>query len=105
ALHCLVAMVFSCRRLVLQVSSLRYFLLFLYLCRFMLSVLVSFPTRRSSDLFVLSFAVGGLLFGFDASSVHLSAVDGEVLEWSRTDRKSTRLKSSHVSSSYSVFWL
>jgi ABC-2 type transport system permease protein len=34
-------------------------------------------------LFVLSFIIGSILFGFDGSSVHLSAIDGEVTERSR----------------------
>ncbi|SHF72794.1 ABC transporter permease [Ornithinibacillus halophilus] len=34
-------------------------------------------------LFSLSFIVGSILFGFDGSSIHLSAIDGEVKERSR----------------------
>lgn len=35
-------------------------------------------------LFGLSFIIGSILFGFDGSSAHLSYMDGEVVEWSRT---------------------
>ncbi|ENH95848.1 ABC transporter permease [Gracilibacillus halophilus YIM-C55.5] len=35
-------------------------------------------------LFMSSIIIGGSLFGFDASSTHISASNGEVFEWSRT---------------------
>ncbi|MFD1361245.1 ABC transporter permease subunit [Lentibacillus salinarum] len=34
-------------------------------------------------LFVLSFAIGGLLFGFGGSATHISASHGDVYEWPR----------------------
>src|SRR5690625_6458361 len=66
-----------------------------------------FPTRRSSDLAwrsALSYAAvtetyGGSLFA-DAAEQH----DGAELDYF-SDRKSTRLNSSHVAISYAVFCL
>ena len=52
-------------------------------------------------LFVLSFIIGSILFGFDGSSVHLSAIDGEVTERSRT----LFLGLSYLASSVSVLML
>src|SRR5690606_42041841 len=81
----------------------------------------SFPTRRSSDLEAdalgeLLEAVGTLPEGVEVRSAarvvltaHLSSPSGEfqlpgVLD-TGADRKSTRLNSSHVKSSYAVFCL
>src|SRR5690606_41340639 len=85
--------------------------------------LPSFPTRRSSDLAAFTRA------GFDAFDVHMSDIlagrddlrryqglvacggfsFGDVLGagggWAKSDRKSTRLNSSHVKISYAVFCL
>lgn len=36
-----------------------------------------------ASLFAMSFAVGAIIFGFDGSAVHLTASNGEVMEWSR----------------------
>src|SRR5690606_41878425 len=75
----------------------------------------SFPTRRSSDLFLLHFDGRPLLarnlyfvlvlrvtgiFSADARNVNNAAVVDVPL-----DRKSTRLNSSHVKISYAVFCL
>src|SRR5437870_9733142 len=71
----------------------------------------SFPTRRSSDLRTVRF-IGGLMSDF-------GAVGGEIYEvpmaggtpvsltpgFRGSDRKSTRLNSSHVAISYAVFCL
>src|SRR5690348_17935183 len=62
----------------------------------------SFPTRRSSDLFGVS--LGGLIPWANVGRVALAAaVSAAVL--ATTDRKSTRLNSSHPSISYAVFCL
>src|SRR5437868_7288798 len=66
-------------------------------------VLYSFPTRRSSDLFVLQTDGSG-----NTSWVAQSGGAGTVNAGTAnqmTDRKSTRLNSSHVSISYAVFCL
>src|SRR5699024_11826603 len=62
----------------------------------------SFPTRRSSDLFGgiaggAFYGVNYLVGGSGSSSNQIAQAD--------TDRKSTRLNSSHVSISYAVFCL
>src|SRR5690625_6107325 len=72
--------------------------------------LLSFPTRRSSDLASLVFA--STTFSFFGAALGLLIMD---LEFSITsvlglvsligDRKSTRLNSSHVAISYAVFCL
>src|SRR5207249_10571425 len=71
-------------------------------------VLHSFPTRRSSDLVVTL----GYLFvkNLDATNFVQLATDNTFSATStfaklRPDRKSTRLNSSHVSTSYAVFCL
>src|SRR5438067_5306583 len=72
----------------------------------------SFPTRRSSDLGA-AIASGAELpqLGLGGSSANTSLVIAAlavaVVWWlrSKTDRKSTRLNSSHVSISYAVFCL
>src|SRR5690606_42129174 len=81
------------------------------------SYLYSFPTRRSSDLFwILPVAVCGISSTKATSSgIHHLAIlpsmkaSSSSFEGSlpglRTDRKSTRLNSSHVKISYAVFCL
>src|SRR5207249_11257399 len=93
----------------------------------------SFPTRRSSDLTVVGYRDQGLghivYIGFDyfepndtasrvigntlswindnlvSDFVIISPTGGGVLHPTESDRKSTRLNSSHVSISYAVFCL
>src|SRR5690606_41290105 len=81
----------------------------------------SFPTRRSSDLFVLGLLIAGGVFhqtltGAIATSAVASVVLGLALQETlgnffagialqAEDRKSTRLNSSHVKISYAVFCL
>src|SRR5437868_12744180 len=60
----------------------------------------SFPTRRSSDLYSIT--------NRSAAAVHMTAAvtkSASGITVSATDRKSTRLNSSHVSISYAVFCL
>src|SRR5436305_8075835 len=60
----------------------------------------SFPTRRSSDLVSRDDVAAVLKLWFP------QVVDFHAVEWqSTTDRKSTRLNSSHVRISYAVFCL
>src|SRR5690606_41432878 len=76
-------------------------------------VLLSFPTRRSSDLASLKRCRGGSDGGRRSAEVLGSAAAPSV--WARAtslwphktarDRKSTRLNSSHVKISYAVFCL
>src|SRR5207249_10572204 len=94
------------------------YMLFLFHCHLDLLDLPSFPTRRSSDLLLLSsaprFAVDTFLFTL-CPSVSVFNVDASLftlLSWAPRfavdtflDRKSTRLNSSHVSISYAVFCL
>src|SRR5437867_6797110 len=61
----------------------------------------SFPTRRSSDLPQMQFLDGRLTW---ASSNPLRCFTTPS-EWIGTDRKSTRLNSSHRTISYAVFCL
>src|SRR5438874_4009308 len=59
----------------------------------------SFPTRRSSDL---TFYLAGPIYVTVLAAIFL----GEKVGWRRwSDRKSTRLNSSHVEISYAVFCL
>src|SRR5699024_11525294 len=89
--------------------------------------LLSFPTRRSSDLAEAAAHVAGLLpannlsgpscFDFEAPAAPFKAGQapakaaaavadaGSAVELYAGDRKSTRLNSSHVSISYAVFCL
>src|SRR5690348_17757221 len=74
-------------------------------------VLHSFPTRRSSDLELLLDSVGGGAWPFLVGGV-ICLVDSDnerdsslLNRCSITDRKSTRLNSSHPSISYAVFCL
>src|SRR5437868_11668645 len=73
-------------------------------------VLPSFPTRRSSDLRIQSFAgddprvlpqLPGELSMTDIDGIDPPGAPGQ----QHLDRKSTRLNSSHVSISYAVFCL
>src|SRR5699024_12446166 len=64
--------------------------------------LLSFPTRRSSDLTAIDhFAETGKE---DKASKHMTNLT-QMLDVMQEDRKSTRLNSSHVSISYAVFCL
>src|SRR5207249_12210437 len=83
--------------------------------------LLSFPTRRSSDLqtlMLLGFGTTGrdLTASFEISSVRAEVVESQKATHldlipkspelrHHVDRKSTRLNSSHVSISYAVFCL
>src|SRR5699024_12615749 len=64
--------------------------------------LPSFPTRRSSDLDPQPVAV---VFVDDVDPFAEEADESVLAENGSTDRKSTRLNSSHVSTSYAVFCL
>src|SRR5690606_41990431 len=100
-----------------------YFLLF-FICSYAyLRFLLSFPTRRSSDLDDGSvswngrpiagrrpFEIARLGIGrkFQVPSVFPESTVGDNLSialWAGRDRKSTRLNSSHVKISYAVFCL
>src|SRR5207249_10592490 len=85
--------------------------------------LPSFPTRRSSDLLVVTatHTIGVYLLGLVMLVARASVMPERLFPWisvasglvvlavgrraSRGDRKSTRLNSSHVSISYAVFCL
>src|SRR5699024_12677642 len=91
------------------------------------SYLLSFPTRRSSDLVrlfieileqlkenyvdpisdkdLMTNAIKGMLSGLDPHSTFYTQDEYESAKESTSDRKSTRLNSSHVSISYAVFCL
>src|SRR5690606_41790265 len=91
--------------------------LFFYLsCYGYLRDLLSFPTRRSSDLLgVVEQDVGGheRRVGEEPGRHELAALGlllelrhpAQLAEGRRADRKSTRLNSSHVKISYAVFCL
>src|SRR5690349_24027079 len=78
---------------------------------------LSFPTRRSSDLKkqarfhrVVAAEVKGVgdqRYGLATAPRHIEALrhPGSAVEETTRDRKSTRLNSSHVESSYAVFCL
>src|SRR5699024_12362973 len=74
-------------------------------------VLASFPTRRSSDLLVGEFKQAGLTALAGAGKGTLLVAEQLTLQQvfrhggTVEDRKSTRLNSSHVSTSYAVFCL
>src|SRR5207302_7604749 len=83
---------------------------FLFYCCGPIRDLHSFPTRRSSDLFADAYdkllrATDGLDLARDllagVRDYHQAKVAGQV----ESDRKSTRLNSSHVKISYAVFCL
>src|SRR5699024_12620227 len=86
------------------------FVVCLYL---LLSFLGSFPTRRSSDLDLILLDVNmpdgnGFDFARELTSeysIPFLFITAHNLEDEIIDRKSTRLNSSHVSSSYAVFCL
>src|SRR5699024_12585818 len=97
-------------------------LVVLFISSFLLLDLLSFPTRRSSDLgsiftFVYSFKyVHEIFFGeYKPEALPKKAHEAPILMLLPTgiltllvgkrDRKSTRLNSSHVSISYAVFCL
>src|SRR5690606_41461530 len=73
----------------------------------------SFPTRRSSDLRILSFtmilpsdrASMGWIFRIPATRLCSPEHRPPLYRYSMVDRKSTRLNSSHVKISYAVFCL
>src|SRR5690625_6329752 len=63
----------------------------------------SFPTRRSSDLYAVSLALGPEFVS--VTRYVQSAIDVAAHHAALKDRKSTRLNSSHVATSYAVFCL
>src|SRR5690349_24084996 len=63
----------------------------------------SFPTRRSSDLPRLGPQVAEWLGGVGAAELADRLIGG--ITYNELDRKSTRLNSSHVETSYAVFCL
>src|SRR5690606_42165565 len=104
-------------------TYLFYFLLFSYLPH---RVLLSFPTRRSSDLDAYTFeneyfdgqqiiyefsqwmeGIPQVDYGLNTYGIEdiLAAEVQNFLNGKSLDRKSTRLNSSHVKSSYAVFCL
>src|SRR5699024_11654771 len=96
--------------------------LFFFHCSFHILLLYSFPTRRSSDLAIadinylslvsgvsLVTIIGNLAwffgyFGQPHIIVRFMSIKSHTLV-PKADRKSTRLNSSHVSTSYAVFCL
>src|SRR5207249_12080891 len=85
-------------------SSFFFIFFFFFYCYGALRDLHSFPTRRSSDLFARS----SLRTWIAASACRTCWPTCQCREAQRqkiTDRKSTRLNSSHVSISYAVFCL
>src|SRR5690348_18144754 len=80
---------------------------FFFTCSSDHRALHSFPTRRSSDLSVSDPALGRMLEGRrDVREVYDAAAAARTVSLrERTDRKSTRLNSSHPSISYAVFCL
>src|SRR5437868_12697315 len=91
--------------MLLQSFCVPYIFLFFFYCSGPLQDLHSFPTRRSSDLFSLLHSVSAYGGGGDIQKLNpfKRVTDKPVVFWS--DRKSTRLNSSHVSISYAVFCL
>src|SRR5690349_24229975 len=68
----------------------------------------SFPTRRSSDLVVVlitMYTLEPLHFSIFPTLLLITTLFRLALSISATDRKSTRLNSSHVENSYAVFCL
>src|SRR5437879_8252622 len=94
--------------MLLQISPLSSFS-FLY-CYPHLRYLHSFPTRRSSDLWRVFFGRPSTTWHFRPNvccrhSTRPCGMSGSCSRTSRTDRKSTRLNSSHRCISYAVFCL
>src|SRR5205814_10481870 len=105
------------------------FCFFCFYCSVVIRDLRSFPTRRSSDLWVLKFGFDVFVLylcldiyrlGKTANGVSEALIAGDVHEASaqlreltgkgapelnEADRKSTRLNSSHLGISYAVFCL
>src|SRR5207245_11745220 len=78
-----------------------FFPFFLFSCPGDLRVLHSFPTRRSSDLMARArFVIAQIDLADRRGRIAGDGKDGD-----RSDRKSTRLNSSHGSISYAVFCL
>src|SRR5437660_12620471 len=65
----------------------------------------SFPTRRSSDLVIIAPGLQLTVFGIGYSPVVAFIFGYATTGEYPIDRKSTRLNSSHVASSYAVFCL
>src|SRR5690242_21050392 len=89
------------------------FIFFFFSCSGDHRDLHSFPTRRSSDLSSALLSLANIQLVFDAS-FHPGGLSGELIaralasglnKVGATDRKSTRLNSSHMSISYAVFCL
>src|SRR5690625_6570002 len=67
--------------------------------------LLSFPTRRSSDLEIVLAALAALTTGFLTGLPPAHNAEPNLIFVGVIDRKSTRLNSSHVAISYAVFCL
>src|SRR5438132_10784780 len=80
---------------------------FVFLFRALHLDLHSFPTRRSSDLGAKTEILLGVLgvLAVSISARYLQAAPAALPRPARTDRKSTRLNSSHTVMSYAVFCL
>src|SRR5699024_12610671 len=92
---------------VLIVFSVLFFhvVFFFFLVARHFSYLLSFPTRRSSDLSVHEYLESFRIWEFDPHPNTPAGIHRERQQKSLQDRKSTRLNSSHVSISYAVFCL
>src|SRR5690606_41034773 len=79
-------------------------------CNCSVPLSLSFPTRRSADLFLTGRRVDHLVLPFGRRGDQHDAIEALVgrddwSPWLDRDRKSTRLNSSHVKISYAVFCL